>query len=417
VEDVVTTRGARAPAISCRSCGSAETRLVLSLGDVPLANALPSRDRLGEPDERFPLDLYFCPRCALVQIGENVPPEKLFSDYTYASSFSDTMLAHARAAVARLTEERRLGPDSLVVEIASNDGYLLQYYKERGVPVLGVEPARNIAAMAVEKGIPTLVEFFDEALGARLAADGRQADVVHANNVFAHVPDPNTFVAGLRRLLKPGGVAVIEAPYVGDLIEKIEFDTIYHEHYSYYGLSAVQALCRRHGLEVVDVERLPIHGGSLRYFIGHPAQPSRRVLDLAGEEERAGMLDFGYYAAFAERVWGLRDELMALLAKLKGEGARIAAYGASAKGSTLMNAFGVDRSQLDFVVDRSSIKQGRFTPGNRLEILPPSALMDRRPDYVLLLTWNFADEILEQQKAYRDAGGRFIIPLPTVQIV
>lgn len=415
VEDLVMADIRHQP-IVCRSCGNGDTRLVLALGDLPLANALPP-SAAGEPDERFPLDLYFCPACSLVQIGENVSPEKMFSNYTYASSFSDTVLAHARATVEGLIATRGLDSGSLVVEVASNDGYLLQYYKQRGIPVLGIEPAGNIAAIAVGKGIPTLVEFFDERLGSRLAGEKRLADVVHANNVFAHVPDPNTFVLGLKRLLKPDGVAVIEAPYVKDLIEKLEFDTIYHEHFSYYSLSAVRALFRRHGMEVRDVEWLPIHGGSLRYFIRHGGDPSERVLSMARQEEAAGMLEFGYYAAFAQRVFSLRTSLVGLLTELKGNGASIAGYGASAKGSTLMNAFGIDRSHLDFIVDRSSIKQGRFTPGNRLEILPPEVLLERRPDYVLLLTWNFAEEILDQQKAFRAAGGRFIVPVPDVHIV
>ena len=403
----------------CRSCGQGDIAQVLDLGRLPLANALLTADELDQPEDRFPLALYFCSQCALVQIGETVPPERLFREYAYATSFSDTMVEHARALVETLIGRRGLGSTSQVIEIASNDGYLLQFYRQRGIPVLGIEPAANIAELAVKtKGIPTLVEFFDEQLGRRLAAEGHSADVVHAHNVFAHVPDPNGFVAGLRHVLKPGGVAVIEVPYVRDLVARLEFDTIYHEHFSYYSLSAIEALCRRHGLMVCDVELLPIHGGSLRLFVAHAGgQASARVAALLAEEKSAGLLAFDYYRDFGARIADLRQQLLALLRRLRGEGRRIAAYGASAKGSTLMNAFGIDAQLVEFVADRSDLKQGRFTPGNRLPIMPPQALLERRPDYVLLLTWNFADEILAQQDEFRRRGGRFIIPVPEVTVV
>ncbi len=359
---------------------------VLDLGRVPLANALLTAQQLQEPEDRFPLELYFCPQCALVQIGETVPPERLFRDYAYASSFSDTMVEHARKLVGTLIGQRSLGPGSLVIEVASNDGYLLQFYKARGIPVLGIEPAANIAELAVTtKGIPTLVEFFDENLARRLAAEGKLADIIHAHNVFAHVPDPNRFVGGVKQLLKPDGVAVVEAPYLRDLIAKLEFDTIYHEHFSYYSLSAVEALCRRHGLMVCDVELVPIHGGSLRLFIGHAGAPaSAAVGALLRTEESEGLLSFDYYRDFGDRVARLKQQLLELLQRLRAQGSRIAAYGASAKGSTLMNAFGIGSPVIEFVVDRSHLKQGRFTPGNHLPILPPEALLERQPDYVLL---------------------------------
>jgi SAM-dependent methyltransferase len=404
---------------SCRSCGQAGLKPVLDLGRVPLANALLTAQQLQEAEDRFPLELYFCPQCALVQIGETVPPERLFRDYAYASSFSDTMVEHARMLVEMLIGRRGLGPASLVIEVASNDGYLLQFYKRRGIPVLGIEPAANIAKLAIAtKGIPTLVEFFDEELARRLAAEGKLADVIHAHNVFAHVPDPNRFVGGVKQVLKPGGVAVVEAPYVHDLIAKLEFDTIYHEHFSYYSLSAVEALCRRHGLMISDVELLQIHGGSLRLFISHAGCPaSAAVGELLAKEKSEGLLSFDYYRDFGDRVAGLKQQLLALLRRLQGEGSRIAAYGASAKGSTLMNAFGIDRRLIEFVVDRSTLKQGRFTPGNHLPILSPGALLERRPDYVLLLAWNFAAEILAQQGEFRRCGGKFIVPVPEVTVI
>jgi SAM-dependent methyltransferase len=402
----------------CRSCGHAELRRIFDLGRVPLANALLSAEQCDAPEDRFPLALYFCPACALVQIGETVSPERLFRDYAYASSFSDTMVEHARALVETLIARRGLGPASLVMEAASNDGYLLQFYQRHGIPVLGIEPAANIAALAMAKGIPTLVEFFDAELGARLAAQGRLADLVHAHNVFAHVPDPNRFVGGLKRVLKPEGVAVIEAPYIRDLIARLEFDTIYHEHFSYYSASAVEALCQRHGLAICDAELLSIHGGSLRLYLAHAGQPvSQRVTNLLIEEKSEGLLTFDYYRHFADRVGHLEKNLLELLRALKSQGHSIAAYGASAKGSTLMNAFGIDGRLIDFVVDRSSLKQGKFTPGNRLPILPPEALLTRRPDYVLLLTWNFATEILAQQGEFRRLGGKFIVPVPEVSVV
>jgi SAM-dependent methyltransferase len=392
---------------------------VLDLGRVPLANALLTAQQLQEPEDRFPLELYFCPQCALVQIAETVPPARLFRDYAYASSFSDTMVEHARGLVATLIGRRGLGPASLVIEVASSDGYLLQFYKQRGVPVLGIEPAANIAELAIAtEGIPTLVEFFDEELARRLAAEGRLADVIHAHNVFAHVPDPNRFVGGVKQVLKPDGVAVVEAPYVRDLIATLEFDTIYHEHFSYYSLSAVEALCRRHGLVINDVELVPIHGGSLRLFMAHAGSPaSARVGELLAKEKSEGLLSFDYYRDFGDRVSRLKQQLLALLHQLQEQGHRIAAYGASAKGSTLMNAFGIDRRLVEFVVDRSHLKQGRYTPGNHLPILPPEALLERRPDYVLLLTWNFAAEILAQQAEFRRGGGKFIVPVPEVTVI
>jgi SAM-dependent methyltransferase len=406
-----------AVAARCRSCGGARLELILSLGETPLANALLTAEQRSQPEPTFPLDLVYCPDCALVQITETVPPEQLFSHYLYLSSFSDTMLQSAEELANRLTDRRRLGPDALVVELASNDGYLLQYYQRRRVPVLGIEPAANVAKVAEERGIPTLVRFFGTDVAQELKDTGRSADVVHANNVLAHVADLNGFVKGIALLLKDSGVAVIEVPHVKALVEHLEFDTIYHEHLCYYSLTALAPLFKRHGLTIVDVERLPIHGGSLRLYVSSTGAPSQAVRDLLAEEQSAGIASFAFYRDFGQKVAGLRERLRSLLQSLTQDGKRLAAYGASAKGSTLLNYFGIDGDTLDFVVDRSTVKQGLYTPGTHLPILPTEALVQRRPDYVLLLSWNFADEILAQQAAYRQQGGKFIIPIPDVKVV
>ncbi len=408
--------------IACRSCGQPGAATFLSLGRTPLANSLLTADQLGRPEPRFPLEVAFCPHCGLVQLTESVPPEQLFREYVYFSSFSDAMLAHCERMANELIADRRLGPQSLVVEAASNDGYLLQFYQRAGVPVLGIEPATNIAEVArSERGIETLNEFFTRDLAVQLRAQGRRADVFHAHNVLAHVPDLNGFVAGIRAILADRGVAVIEAPYVREMIDRCEFDTIYHEHLCYFSLTALDYLFRRHGLVIREVRLVPIHGGSLRLYAvpaeSPEAVPGESVRAMLADEERLGVARHAYYADFAGRVERLKGELVGLLRGLKRDGKRLAAYGASAKGSTLLNAFGIGGETLEFVADRSTVKQGRYTPGTHLPIVPPSALLERMPDYTLLLTWNFADEILAQQAEYRARGGKFIIPLPSPAVV
>jgi len=408
-------------AVACRSCGQSSLTVILSLGRTPLANSLLTTEQLNAPEPTYPLDLAFCSNCSLVQITETVPPEELFREYLYFSSFSDTMLRHARELTGELTASRKLGPDSLVIEVASNDGYLLQYYKQAGIGVLGIEPARNVAKVAREqRGIPTLEEFFGMELAEQLRAEGKRADVIHGHNVMAHVADLNGFVGGLATLLKPDGVAVIEAPYVKDMIDGCEFDTIYHEHLCYFSLTAVERLARQHGLMVQDVTHVPIHGGTLRYqlaLVSNPTPPSERVHDLLAEEAAWGVDDLAFYRGFAARVEALGESLRDLLGGLKREGKHLAAYGAAAKGSTLLNFFGLGTETLDFVVDRSTYKQGRYMPGVHLPIYPPDRLVETMPDYVLLLTWNFAEEIMQQQAEYARRGGTFIVPVPEPKVV
>lgn len=402
----------------CRSCGGGRLTDVIDLGATPLANALVDPAAANGPEPRYPLRVVLCEECSLVQITETVPPEALFSDYVYFSSVSDTAVASAKALVHRLIRERDLKSDSLVIEAASNDGYLLRHYRDRGIRVLGIEPAANIVRVAETAGIPTRCAFFGREEAARLAAEDLRCCMFHANNVLAHVADLNGFVAGINGVLTADGMAVVEVPYLRDLIENVEFDTIYHEHLCYFSVTPLHRLFARHGLVLVDIERIPIHGGSLRLFVARGDDPpAATVRDLLAEETKLGMTRASYYADFAAHVDKLKYDLVSLLKNLKERGRTIAAYGASAKGATLLNFFGLGRDTLDFVADRSSVKQGKLTPGARLPILPAEALVQSRPDYCLLLTWNFADEILEQQAAYRAAGGKFVVPVPQVRIV
>ena len=391
---------------------------ILSLGNTPLANSLLTEEQLDLAELTYPLDLAFCANCSLVQITETVPRNTVFSDYVYFSSFSETMLSHAKSIVQETINARNLASHSLAMEIGSNDGYLLQYYKEAEIPVLGIEPAVNIATVArEEKGVRTLTEFFSKEVAKGLVDDDQKADVIHVNNVLAHVADLNGFVEGLKIILKDDGIAIIEVPYLKDLVDRCEFDTIYHEHLCYFSLTALNDLIRRHDMLIQDVERLSIHGGSLRVFVTCRGAQGRSVTDLLRQEEVWGLHTFVFYETFARRVHELGQTLRSFLFDLKNKQQRLAAYGAAAKGSTLLNYLQLGSEVLDFVVDRSIYKQGRYMPGVQLPIYPPAKLLEEMPSHVLLLTWNFAEEILEQQTEYHKRGGRFIIPIPELRVV
>ena len=404
----------------CRSCGSSHGRSVLDLGLQPLANNLLSEADLAKPEPRFPLRVSLCEGCWLLQITDIVPPVELFSEYLYFSSFSDALLRHAAEAAAAHLRDGDLGGESFVVEIASNDGYLLKNFVAAGVPCLGIEPAANIAKVAVAAGVPTLSRFFGRELAAVLAAQGRQADLILGNNVFAHVPDINGFVAGLAALLKPGGRIALEFPYGCDLVEHVEFDTVYHEHFSYLSLYTVDRIFKAAGLRVWNVEKLSTHGGSLRVYGCHVEEgreTTSSVSAVLAEEAQRGLQNLSTYQNFQAKANRVKDDLMAFLIEKKRAGKTVAAYGAAAKGNTLLNYAGVKPDLLPFVCDAALAKQGKFMPGSHIPILAPAELIENRPDYLLILPWNIAVEVKQQNIKLAELGTKFVTAVPELEVV
>lgn len=404
----------------CRFCAAPLERTFVDLGEMPLANAYPITIEDTRREARYPLHARVCDQCLLVQVGEVVTPAELFSNYAYFSSFSTSWVEHARCFAESSIKDLALGPDSLVVEVASNDGYLLRHFRAAGVPVLGIDPAANVAKAAIAAGIDTEVAFFGIDKAEDLKKREMQADLLVANNVFAHVPDLNDFTAGLARAIKPGGVLSIEVPHLLNLIERVEFDTIYHEHYSYFSLLAAERVLEAHGLAVFDVEELATHGGSLRIWavLSNVVRPeSARLAAVREKEAVAGLADPDVYAGLQVGAERCRRSLREFLTSAKEAGKSVAAYGAAAKGNTLLNYCGVSPGDIAYVADRSPHKQGRFLPGSHIPIQHPDRVVETHPDYLLILAWNLRDEVCEQMATIRDWGGRFVIAVPEIEVV
>ncbi|MBI2826655.1 MAG: class I SAM-dependent methyltransferase [Planctomycetia bacterium] len=404
----------------CRFCAAPLRRTLVDLGMSPLCESYLSRAQLNRMEPFYPLHVYVCDECFLVQLEAYVSAEHIFSDYAYFSSYSDSWVQHARVYTEQMIERWRLGPASRVVELASNDGYLLQHFVARGIPSLGIEPAANVAEVAIRKGVPTLVKFFGETTARELAAEGKQADLIAANNVLAQVPDVNDFVEGMKVLLKPRGVITVEFPHVMRTIEENQFDQIYHEHFSYFSLTTAARIFAAHGLTLFDVEELPTHGGSLRIFARQADDASwpvdDRVREMLSREAAAGLARWDGYARFGEQVKETKRKLLSFLIEAKRAGKSVAGYGAPGKGNTLLNYCGVRTDFLDYTVDRSPHKQGKFLPGTHVPIFHPDKIKETRPDYVLVLPWNLKTEIMSQMAYIRDWGGRFVVPIPEVRV-
>ncbi len=404
----------------CRFCGTALQHTFIDLGMSPLSDSYLSADQLNQMEPFFPLHVYVCENCFLVQLEEFVSPEEIFTEYAYFSSYADTWLQHAKSYTDLMVKRFHIGALSHVVEVASNDGYLLQYFVEKDIPVLGIEPARNVAKVAIEKGVPTLMEFFGRECARRLAAEGRYADLIVGNNVLAQVPDVNDFVAGLKMLLKPQGVITIEFPHLMRLVAENQFDTIYHEHFSYFSFITAEKIFAAHGMKLFDVEELPTHGGSLRIYACHTEDLSKsvseRALELKRRELQAGITEMAYYTSFDEQVKETKRNLLEFLIQIKRSGKTIAGYGAPDKSSTLLNYCGIRVDFLDYTVDRNPYKQGKFLPGTHIPVYHPDKIAETRPDYVLILPWNFKDEIIEQMGFIHDWDGQFVVPIPEVRI-
>ncbi|CAG0971734.1 C-methyltransferase [Anaerolineae bacterium] len=404
----------------CRFCGATRRQTFVDLGMSPLCESYLSADQLNQMEPFYPLQVFVCEECFLVQLEEYVSPENIFTEYAYFSSYADAWLQHAKKYTDLMTERFHLNGASQVVEVASNDGYLLQYFVEKNIPALGIEPARNVAKVAIEKNVPTLVEFFGTECARRLAAQGQSADLLLGNNVLAQVPDLNDFVAGLKILLKPQGVITIEFPHLMCLVAENQFDTIYHEHFSYFSFITAEKIFAAHGLTLFDVEELPTHGGSLRIYARHSNDTSKpiseRAIELKRREEKAGVTTMAYYVAFAEQVKETKRKLLEFLIQTRRAGKSIVGYGAPGKGNTLLNYCGIRTDFLDYTVDKNPYKQGKFLPGTHIPIFHPDQIRATQPDYVMILPWNFKDEIMQQVGYIREWGGKFIVPIPEVKV-
>ena len=404
----------------CRFCKSELRHTFVDLGMSPLCESYLRSDQLNQMEPFYPLHAFVCEKCFLVQLEEYVSPDHIFTEYAYFSSYAESWLEHCRRYTQQMLDLYALNRESLVVEIASNDGYLLQYFVEENIPVLGIEPAANVAKAAIEKGVPTLMQFFGKQLAAELAREGKQADLLVGNNVLAQVPDLCDFVAGMKILLKPRGVLTLEFPHLMQMMEGNQFDTIYHEHFSYFSLLTAEKIFEAHELVLFDVEELPTHGGSLRIYGRHKEDNSRpvtsRVAELRRREKAVGLMQLESYRSFAERVKKTKRELLECLIRAKRAGKSIVGYGAPGKGNTLLNFCGIGRDFLDYTVDRNPYKQGKFTPGTHIPIYSPDRISETRPDYLLILPWNLKNEIMQQMGRIREWGGKFIVPIPEAVI-
>jgi SAM-dependent methyltransferase len=413
--------GAGPNGATCRFCGAPLTHTFVDLGMSPLCESYLRADQVNQMEPFYPLHVRVCDRCWLVQLEAYVGGAEIFTEYAYFSSYSDSWLAHASRYTEDMIQRFHLAAMNLVIEVASNDGYLLQYFVQRGIPSLGIEPAANVAAVAVEKGVPTVVKFFGRETARALVAEGKRADLIAANNVLAQVPDLDDFVGGLAIVLAPGGVITVEFPHLVQLVDQNQFDTIYHEHYSYFSLLSAERIFAAHDLTVFDVEELPTHGGSLRIYArhaGNSAHPTTARLGALRQRERdRGLGGLAYYASFAQQVRNTKHKLLDLLIRLRREGQTIAGYGAPGKGNTLLNYCGIRTDFLEYTVDRNPYKHGRFCPGTHIPIYPPDRIRETRPDFVLILPWNLKDEIMTQLSYIREWGGRFVVPIPEAQVI
>ncbi len=407
--------------MNCLNCNNELEYTFADLGTSPLCEEFVKPEQVNRGQKFYPLHAYVCAECLLVQVGEYVSPEEIYSDYYYFSSYSDSWLRHAKNYVQMMVDDYGINKESFVVEIASNDGYLLQYFQEKGIPILGVEPSENVARESIEKGIPTEKVFFGKESAEGLKEKYQPADLILGNNVLAHVPQINDFIEGLNVMLKEGGIMTFEFPHLYQLIDNNQFDTIYHEHFSYFSLIAIQAIFEKHGMKIFDVQELSTHGGSIRIFVTREENNNYEISDnvdrILATEKQKGYLDVDFYRSFGENVQQTKTELLKLLIDLKNQGKTIVGYGAPGKGNTLLNYCGIGRDFLDYTVDRNPNKHGYFLPGSLIPIFDPEKIEQTQPDYVFILPWNLKDEIIEQISYVRDWGGKFIIPIPKPTIV